>query len=118
MPIRRLTPRTEEYPWGRMVWLIDAENADNPDMSLARMEVEMGQTSEPHVHGNCHESLHVLSGKVTEIIGDDVVALKAGDTVFIPQGTRHYTMNSGDERAILIISYSAQTREYEAMSPL
>lgn len=118
MPIKKIIPRTDEYPWGRMIWLLDALNADNPDMSLARMEVESGQTSEPHVHSNCHESIHVFSGKITEVIGDKVVALVAGDTVFIPQGTRHYTVNSGPERAILIISYSEQTREYEAMSPL
>lgn len=116
MHASKLTPRTDEYPWGRMVWLIDAVNADNPDMSLARMEVEAGQTSEAHVHSNCHECIHVLSGAITEFIDNDPVKLTAGDTVFVPQGSAHYTVNSGEELAVVIINYSAQSREYEAIS--
>lgn len=116
MPVEKLTSKTDEYSWGRMVWLIEAANAENPDMSLARMEVEAGQTSEPHVHGNCHECIHVISGEIIEHIGDEALSLVAGETVFIPQGTSHFTQNPGDKRAVLIITYSAQTREYEAIS--
>ena len=116
MPDRKLTPRTGEYSWGRMIWLIDAMNADNPDMSLARMEIEAGQTSEGHIHSNCHECIHVMSGSVTEYIKNEPVELQEGESIFIPQGSTHYTVNSGQARAVLMISYSAQNREYEAVS--
>jgi len=112
----KLTPRTGEYSWGQMIWLIDGLNADSPDMSLARMEVEAGRTSEAHVHSNCHECIHVLSGAITEVIDNEPVELGTGETVFVPQGSEHYTVNSGTERAILIISFSASSREYEAIS--
>jgi len=116
MPDKKLTPRTDEYSWGRMIWLIDAVSANNPDMSLARMEVEAGRTSEAHVHSNCHECIHVLSGSITEFINTQPVELETGESVFIPKGSTHFTVNSGQARAVLIISYSAQNREYEAIS--
>ena len=58
--------------------------------------------------------IHRIDGTVDQAIGRERVAMKAGDTVFIPAGCYHQTTNSGDRKATMIVSYSAGTRIYEA----
>ncbi len=109
----KLIPDRQEATWGRMIWLCHDQNAVNPDMSLARMEVDIGQTSDSHRHGNCHEVLHVLNGHIIQIVDGIKTEMVPGDTLFIPKGHSHYTMNTGSERAVLMISYSEEKRDYE-----
>lgn len=43
----RIENRIQVADWGRMVWLLEAQSCQTigPDMSLARMEVNVGATS-------------------------------------------------------------------------
>ncbi len=96
-----------------MEWLM--EDAIQPDagLSLARMTVAPGVTSEAHRHPNCSETIHLLSGRVEQRRGDDWLPLEPGDTVLIPAGAPHQTRNSGGDPAVMIIAYSSGTRVYE-----
>ena len=113
--LKALAPRFMSAPWGNMAWLIDDAITPNAGMSLARMEVLPGHTSESHVHPNCSESIHLLSGEVTQTIGAQQLTLKAGDTVFIPAGATHCTANKTAEVAVMMVSYSSGTREYKTL---
>lgn len=99
--------------WGTMDWL--AEDATHPgaDLSLARMTVMPGHTSPAHRHANANEVVHVLSGAMSERLGDNWLKAGPGDTVFIPAGTIHQTRCESAETVIMIIAYSAGTRVYE-----
>jgi len=112
MPNLQVTPRTDIYVWGRMIWLIDGQTTQDANMSLARMEVNPGAMSEPHRHANSHECIHVLEGVILETIEDKIYRLIEGETIFIPQGSSHFTQNVGDKLAVLMISYSEGIREY------
>jgi len=96
-----------------MHWLM--EDAIQPDagLSLARMTVDPGVTSEAHRHPNCSEAIHLLSGQVEQRRGEDWVTLKAGETILIPPGSLHQTRNSAEEAAVLMIAYSSGSRVYE-----
>jgi uncharacterized RmlC-like cupin family protein len=100
-----------------MDWLM--EDAIEPDagLSLARMTIGPGVTSEAHRHSNCSEAIHVLSGQVEQRKGADWVKLVAGDTILIPARMVHQTRNIDPEPAVLMVAYSDGSRIYEAEPP-
>jgi quercetin dioxygenase-like cupin family protein len=97
-----------------MHWLMEDAIADGANLSLAKMTVDPGATSDPHRHPNCTEAIHLLFGTVKQRAGDDWVVMRAGDTVLIREGITHQTRNTGSEIAILMIAYSTGSRVYEA----
>jgi len=97
-----------------MQWLMEDRIAENAGLSLARMTVDPGVTSEAHCHPNCSEAVHLLSGKVEQRSGERWVELAAGDTLLIPAGATHQTRNIGGETAVLMVAYSSGSRVYEA----
>ncbi len=96
-----------------MQWLM--EDAITPDagLSLARMAVAPGVTSEAHRHPDCSEAVHLLEGSVEQRCGDDWVRLAAGETLLIPAGAVHQTRNAGPQTAVLMVAYSSGARIYE-----
>lgn len=95
-----------------MEWLMDDKVAANCGMSLAKMTIAIGITSELHSHSNCTETLHLLEGKISQRIGDKWTDMRAGDTCLIPADNVHQTVNTGASRAVMILAYSAGTRDY------
>lgn len=96
-----------------MQWLMEDAIDARAGLSLARMTVAPGVTSEAHRHPDCTEAVHLLTGRVEQRRGDDWVALAAGETVLIPAGDVHQTRNSGGETAVLMVAYSSGARIYE-----
>ena len=107
-------PHEQYYDWGRMIWLADSRHCSDLGLSLARMEVRPGMTSDPHSHSNCYECIHVVSGCLKEFIGDKVYDLGEGETVVIPPGVKHYSQNFGTDDLLLVLSYSTGNRDYAA----
>ena len=81
-------------------------------ISLAKMSVATGVTSERHHHTNCTETIHVLAGQIEQRIGDEWRIMNTGDTCLIPMNTSHQTRNIGASPAVMMIAYSAGTRVY------
>jgi len=99
-----------------MQWLMEDSIEENAGLSLARMTVDPGVTSEAHRHPNCSEAVHLLSGKVAQRSGDRWVELDAGDTLLIPARVFHQTRNIGAEAAVLMVAYSSGSRVYETQT--
>lgn len=97
-----------------MDWLMEDAIAQDAGLSLARMTVAPGVTSEAHRHPNCTEAVHVLSGEILQRKGADWLRLAAGDTILIPAGATHQTRNIGPETSVLMVAYSAGARLYQA----
>ena len=76
------------------------------------LEIRPGMRSEFHRHA--HESLFfVLAGRGTVRIGDDVVAIRENDFVYVPRWVGHQTINTGsDEIKILAITDFGLTRRF------
>jgi len=99
-----------------MAWLMEDAIEPGAGLSLARMSVDPGVTSQPHRHPNCTEAIHVLAGRVEQRRGEQWVELTPGDTILIPAGATHQTRNVGDETAVLMIAYSSGARVYQPAS--
>ena len=66
-------------------------------LSLAKMTVGQGVTSELHHHMNCTETIHLLEGVIEQRIGQVWKQLEVGDI-----------------RAVMMIAYSTGKRVYVA----
>ena len=95
-----------------MQWLMDDKVDERAAVSLAKMTVAIGVTSEKHHHTNWTETIHVLDGQIEQSIGPKIQTLSAGETCLIPMGISHQTRNIGDKPAIMMIAYSSGTRDY------
>ena len=112
-----LSPRIENYDWGRMEWLADHESHPNTQTSLAKMIVAPGADTPLHMHDNCSELLHVLAGEVALQVSDyDPIPLGSGDTHLIPTFTPHSLRNAGEDEAVLMLSFSSPDRHYQVLS--
>lgn len=97
-----------------MQWLMQDEDKTTAGLSLAKMTIRSGTTSELHLHPNCNECIHVLEGHIRQRIGDQWLEMSAGDTCLIPEGVQHQSQNIGLSAAVLIIAYSSGRRDYTA----
>ena len=97
-----------------MDWLVDDSLVENAGLTVARMTLARNVRTQGHRHPNCSEVIHLIEGTVEQVLGRDRLAMRPGDTVFIPAGCYHQTTNVGDGDATMVVSYSAGTRIYEA----
>jgi len=114
-----LNTAREEHPtrelWGAMSWLVEDRTVPGVGISLARMSVAPGETSPGHSHPNCHEIVHLVSGRIEQTVGSCCYPMSAGDTVVVAPGVAHRTRNLSDaEPAELLVCYSAGTRIYQS----
>lgn len=67
-----------------------------PNFSLRRFTMEPGGGMPRHTNEVEHEQ-YVLRGRATVSIGDEEVAVEAGDVVYIPAGVPHSYRAEGEE---------------------
>jgi quercetin dioxygenase-like cupin family protein len=96
-----------------MEWLVEDALQPGASLSLARMTVRAGCTSQAHRHPDCDEAVHVLSGRIEQHIGDRRVALGPGETAHIPAGQPHCSRALDGRDAVLLVAYSAGRRIYQ-----
>jgi quercetin dioxygenase-like cupin family protein len=59
-----------------------------------------------HVHNTDSEAFYVLDGELEFLDGDQIVAARSGDFVFVPPGIRHRFKNNGLHTAKLLFLFS------------
>jgi len=72
--------------------------------------VEARQSNPLHVHPNSAEYVHVLSGACDHRLGDQWMALKAGDTLRVPKGVVHMARTAAEPCRLMVI-YDTGTRQ-------
>ncbi len=110
-------PVRQEFPWGVIEWLASAEAGNAGELSLARMSLAPGRSTDVHRHANCEESIYVEHGRVVCRIGGARCELADGGLTVVPRGAVHVIENAGTAPARLILSYSSAAREF-ALSTL
>ncbi len=75
-------------------------NAAN--QSLAEATVPPGGATIEHLHRTSEEIYLFTKGMGRLRLGDDEGAVRAGDAVVIPPGTRHKLLNTGPEPLVLL----------------
>lgn len=59
----------------------------------------------PHVHRDRDEAFHVLQGRYVFVRDREEVRLEAGDSIFVPRGTRHaYRTLEAPSRTIIVVA--------------
>jgi len=101
---------TETFEWGLIKWTVTPERT--PDASLTFGEVILlpGKGHERHNHPEAEEILYVLSGTGEQTVdtanGGEPFGVRSGDTVHVPTGVFHSTVNTGWAPLRLLALYS------------
>ena len=75
-------------------WLVDSHDGAT-NFEMRRFTIRAGGSIPKHYHPEIEHEQYVLKGKYEVGIGDKVHVVKAGDSIFIPQGTLHWYRNRG-----------------------
>jgi len=110
-------PIRQEFPWGVIEWLASAEAGNARELSLARLSISPGRSTDVHRHANCEESIYVERGPVQCTVSGATCELTDGGQLVVPRGATHAIRNAGTEPARLILSYSSAAREFELNNP-
>jgi len=102
--------KLQEFPWGWIRWLMNAQIDPKAEMTLGIVQVQPGHSTPLHFHPNSAEYLHVLSGSCEHRVGSRWVTLKTGDTLRIPRGVVH-TARTKDEPFRGLIVYDTGERQ-------
>ena len=121
MPSKLIDPDslpTMSFDWGLIKPLVATDNTDAPAMSLMHVVLLPGAGHERHNHPGSDEILYVLSGRGEQMVDDtDTFPVSPGQTVFIPKGAFHSTVNVGWEPLVLLAIYGPAGAE-EALKDL
>jgi mannose-6-phosphate isomerase-like protein (cupin superfamily) len=91
--------RREQFDWGVIGWrLVPASGAKH--LVVMDVELQPGGGHEFHRHPGQEEMIIVKEGTVIQFVGEESSTLTAGDSVFIPEGTVHGSVQRrGPDRA-------------------
>ena len=92
-----------------MAWLLDRHDGA-PNFEMRKFTIKPGGTIPKHYHPDIEHEQYVLKGRYKVGIGSKVHTVKAGDSVFIPEGTPHWYRNTGarDAEFLCIIPKKAK----------
>lgn len=65
--------------------------------------LESGQVQKPHVHDDQDKFYYVVEGQGRFWLGEERVAVAAGEVVWSPAGEMHGVANEGDGRLTLLV---------------
>ena len=97
--------------WGCLTWLAGGKIGNSAEQTVGRVVIKKDCANPPHHHPNCEEVLYLLAGRLEHVVGDETVAMSAGDTLVVPAGAGHYARSVGDVDADLIVTYSSADRQ-------
>ena len=110
---RDRTP-VDDFGWGEIRWLVNGDIVPGTDLTVGHVAIEPGKKNPLHSH-DCEEVLHLYDGELDHRIGDDVISMRAGDTIRVPPDVRHDAQNTGTTMARMVIVYSSPQRGYTAL---
>jgi quercetin dioxygenase-like cupin family protein len=105
----------QEYDWGWIRWLMNAQLDPQAQMTFGIVQLNAGELNPVHRHPNCEEVLYVLKGRCEHRLGKQTVVLKPGDVLRIPQGVPHAAKVIGDEPMQAVIVYNTGARQFEVV---
>jgi len=92
--LRRDEGRTIRAPDGPVTYKVTAGQTSGA-FSHFEGTVQPGEGATPHIHHREDECFYVVEGEIEFLVGDEVVAARAGSLVYVPRGTVHALTNTG-----------------------
>ena len=110
MPSKFVDPATlptMTFDWGVIKPLVATDNTENPEVSLMHVILLPGKGHDRHNHPESDEILYILAGAGDQMVDDEEPRpVRPGDTVFIPKGAFHSTLNTGYEPMVILAIYA------------
>jgi len=99
VPISTETAR--HYNWGTACdgWHLLAQ----PHLSVIQERVPPGQREVMHHHATSYQFFYILRGDATIVIGGECTALREGEGLEVPPGTRHQFRNDSDGDVLFLV---------------
>lgn len=101
------TPRNSpEGPFGHLDvrWIVGPQTGATL-ISFGQSTYPQGATHENHYHPNAEEVVMVVSGRGTQIVGDEALDVGTGDICFIPRSTPHRITGTSDEDLVILWAF-------------
>lgn len=101
------TPRNpREGPFGHLDvrWVVGEETGASL-VAFGQSTYPKDATHENHYHPNAEEIVMVVSGRGTQIVGDDALDVGPGDILFIPTNTPHRMTGTSDEDLVILWAF-------------
>jgi len=112
---------TQTFEWGQIKWFVSPDLTADTSLTFGEVILMPGKGHDRHDHPGSEEVLYVLSGSGEQTIdgvnSGEPFAFGPGDTVHIPAGTFHSTLNTGWEPMRLLAVYNPGGAE-EALTGL
>lgn len=106
-PIDPHSVPTQTFDWGIIKWLVKPEYTVGTGLTFGEVILLPGKGHARHNHPESEEILYVLSGQGEQMVNDEeAFSIKAGDTIYVPIGVYHSTLNTGWEPLRLIALYN------------
>jgi oxalate decarboxylase/phosphoglucose isomerase-like protein (cupin superfamily) len=104
---------TRTFDWGAIKWLISPECAPGAGLTFGEVVLLPGRGHARHNHPTAEEVLYVLSGTGEQMVSDGPpFDVHAGDTIYIPRGEYHSTLNTGWQTMRLLALYNPAGAEH------
>lgn len=98
---------TVTFDWGLIKRLVARNDLDTGAISIMHVVVFPGCGHDRHNHPEADEVLFILSGEGEQMVDDrDPFPVRAGQSVLIPRGVWHSTLNTGWEPMTVLAIYA------------
>ena len=91
------SPHTVSRPWGTYM-VVD----HGPGFQVKRLMIRPGGAVSLQLHRHRSEHWVVTAGIARVTIGDEDTQLHVGQSVYVPQNTKHRLRNTGDEPLVVV----------------
>jgi oxalate decarboxylase/phosphoglucose isomerase-like protein (cupin superfamily) len=99
----------QSLDWGVLKWLVSPDTTEGARLTFGEVLLLPGKGHERHNHPDAEEVLYVLSGEGRQMLDDGEERwfdVAPGDTIYVPQGMYHATINSGWQPIRLLAIYN------------
>ena len=87
---------TQTFDWGAIKWFVTPTTTAAAGLTFGEVVLVPGKGHSRHNHPDAEEVLYVLSGEGEQMVDDGKpFPVRAGDTLYIPLGVYHSTLNTG-----------------------
>lgn len=97
--MEKIDPRTLEthsFDWGIIKWLVTPHQTPDATFTVGEVVLLPGEAHARHNHPESEEVLYILSGEGQQMVNDNTpFVISAGDSLHIPAGIYHATVNTG-----------------------
>lgn len=89
------------FDWGDNVLRLEPKTSGCTTMVVMDVTLEPGGMHNFHKHPHQDEILIVLSGSVTQYVGEQWKLLQAGDSAYVARNTVHASFNDSNEATVI-----------------